>query len=102
MSRHPRTLHTRIAGASLHVPIIQDEQTTRTIIDQVQESLQRIEQSSNRIDTQAFALRAAIEFAAELHDLKAQYQNETREILATLDNILTRLRLITEDLTSPP
>jgi cell division protein ZapA (FtsZ GTPase activity inhibitor) len=100
MTRNPRILQTRIAGASLDVPIIQNEETTRTIIAQVQESLNRIEQSSNRIDTQAFALRAAIEFAAELHALKAQYQNETHEILAALDNILTRLRQLAENLTS--
>ena len=42
----------------------------------------------------AFALRAAVEFAADLHRAKADHAEETKEILVALDAIADTLRAI--------
>ena len=90
----PRTIEARVGGVKVTVPVYQDEETTRKIIDQVNTRLQEIETSSTRIDTTVFALKAAISFAVDLQDAQADHVEETKETILALDAVAEALRSI--------
>ena len=80
-----------VGRVPLNVPIVIDKKTTLEIADEVNARLERIEDESGRIDTRAFALLAAISFAAELEQVQRERKDETREILLKLDEICDAL-----------
>jgi cell division protein ZapA (FtsZ GTPase activity inhibitor) len=82
----------KIANMSLQVPIYQDTQTTQKIAKQISTVLADIEKKSPRIDTQAFALQAAFEYATLLHQSKIEAESDTKELLMALDEVVSRLR----------
>jgi cell division protein ZapA (FtsZ GTPase activity inhibitor) len=85
------------------VPVRGDEATTHAIAQRVTEALDAIEADSPRIDTQRFALLAAFEFAAELHDVTARREGETRELVEALDRLHDALTaLLAEAVETPP
>ena len=86
-----------IRGVTLRVPLHRDEETTRQIISEVDQVLKRIESESSVIDTQRFALQAAIEFAARLNTVREEQAEDTRLLVKALDRVASKLRdLITE------
>jgi cell division protein ZapA (FtsZ GTPase activity inhibitor) len=85
------THRTRIAGLTLDLPVHGDPEETERLAEEVTARVREIEAASTRIDTQAFALKAALSFAAELREAKAAHDADTAEILKALDAILTRL-----------
>lgn len=93
-----KTIQVQLAGATLTVPIYENEQTTREIVDQVNARLKEIEAHSPRVDTQAFALQAAASFAAELAQARKENASDTREILLTLNRIHEDLRSVLDEL----
>ncbi|HIJ66528.1 MAG TPA: cell division protein ZapA [Candidatus Hydrogenedentes bacterium] len=98
----PDVIETRIAGVPIQVPIYTDIEHTRRIIDIVNDRLRDIESSSSRIDTQAFALLAAVSFAAEVEDLAKAAERDDREVLVALDAILDGLRDLIRELEDDP
>ncbi|MBI3119824.1 MAG: cell division protein ZapA, partial [Candidatus Hydrogenedentes bacterium] len=82
------TILVQLGNAKLRIPVFRDEVTTRTLAQQVSERLKKIEGESERIDTQAFALRAAFEFAAEVHELRVAREQDQRDMGVCLDRIL--------------
>ena len=86
------TLHIRLAGVPIQTPIYQNEARTREIADEVQERLKAIEASSPRIDTQAFALRVAMELAIELTRAQDEREEEARELVKALSRIADQLQ----------
>lgn len=87
----------KVAGVTVPVPVYQDEKTTTDLIEMVNERVREIENQSTRIDTHAFALLAALSFAAELHEARQQREREVRDILKTLRKITEALRRLTRD-----
>lgn len=77
----------RIAGKSISVPIYRDRRTTLRLAKRLDERIQEIEKASDRIDTQAFALEAAISFAAELAAAEQEHENETTQAFIDLDRL---------------
>ena len=90
----PRQIKVKLGNAEIQLPLYQDEKTSKQIAQRVTERLKRIEEESDRIDTHAFALRAAFEFAAEAHAIQQEADDDTREIGVALDAIATRLKEI--------
>lgn len=93
----PDTIQVKIANVTVRVPVYLDEKTTRALAEQVSDHIKEIEGTASRIDTQAFALQAAHEFAAELHALKREQERDTRDLVVTLDAIATRLKELTDE-----
>ncbi len=91
------TIQRKVAGVTLPVPIYQDEKTTSELIEMVNERVRDIEAQSTRIDTHAFALLAALSFAADLHETRQQREREGRELLKALRKIAESLRRLTRD-----
>ncbi len=77
----------QIGGKSIHVPVYRDRETTLRLVRRVNERLKAIEADSDRIDTQAFALEAALSFAAELDAAEADMEAEQTEIFNELDRL---------------
>lgn len=86
-----------LGHARLLVPIVENEETTRKIAQRVTDRLKGIEGTSERLDTYAFALRAAFEFAAELHAVQEERGEDQRDMTRCLDRILTRITEMTRD-----
>lgn len=87
-----KTVRIEVGGKTVHSPIFEDVHTTRELAKQVTERLAAIERDADRIDTQAFALTAAISFAHDAAQLRAEQEADTRAILKALDDLTQRLR----------
>ena len=87
----------QIGNARLEVPLVGDEATTRKLAAQLTGRLQRIEAESSRIDTQAFALRAAFELASELHLMRTERDTEQHDLTLMLDRIVSSLQDLRTD-----
>jgi cell division protein ZapA (FtsZ GTPase activity inhibitor) len=96
----PDTIQAKVGGVTLALPIYHDEKTTLDIVDAVNNRLAEIEKGSIRIDTQAFALQAAIHFAAELERCRREEDGQNRALTLALDTILERLRAVVAAATS--
>ncbi len=82
-----RRIKVRIAGKNISVPVYRDRRTTLQLAKRLDERIQEIEKASDRIDTQAFALEAAIAFAAELADAEQEHEDETAEVFRDMDRL---------------
>jgi len=91
------TLRTKIGNVTLNLPIYRDKQTTQALAESVSEVVAEIEASADRIDTQAFALRAAYTFAYRLKELEEQNDADLRELLKALDGTASALQRIVEE-----
>lgn len=87
-----KTVRIEVGGKTVHSPVFEDVHTTRELAKQVTERLKAIESESDRIDTQAFALTAAISFAHEASRLRNEQEADTQDILKALDELTQRLR----------
>jgi cell division protein ZapA (FtsZ GTPase activity inhibitor) len=83
------TLQVKIGGKTVSVPIYRDEQTTLSLVELVNRRLQEIEETSPRVDTQAFALQTAYAFAADLARLEAAASAEEGELVQALSRLQT-------------
>jgi cell division protein ZapA (FtsZ GTPase activity inhibitor) len=89
-----QSISLKIANVTLRVPVYRDEETTHAIAEKVTERFQAIEEASDRVDTQVFALRTAFDMAVELFALMEEQEADTRELLIMLDTISSRLEEI--------
>ncbi len=92
-----RSMRAEIARLSLSVPIYQDEKTTKRLIQQVNERFEEFEGKSSKIDSLAFALQAALSFAADLHEAQEDQAEETKEVLVALDALAETLQTALEE-----
>jgi hypothetical protein len=86
-----------IRGVKVLVPVYRDKETTHEIATRVDAHVQGIESGAKRVDSHAFALRAAYDFAVR-HDLaEREHEREQREmssILGELESLINRLSRI--------
>ncbi len=85
-----------IAGSRIRVPIFGDEAATKALAERVSQEVTAIEASSERIDTQAFALQAAMAFAAESRGLEADHTQEVAQLQVALDQLSAKLAELLE------
>ena len=87
----PTKHRTTVAGVSLTLPIYGSPEETEELAARVSEQIKQIEADSTRIDTQAYALTAAVHFAAEASQANKRHQDEIDEIAGALTALLTRI-----------
>jgi cell division protein ZapA (FtsZ GTPase activity inhibitor) len=85
-----------IAGSRIRVPIFGDEAATKALAERVSQEVAAIEASSERIDTQAFALQAAMAFAAESRHLEANHGKEVAQLQVALNELSAKLAELLE------
>ena len=93
----PKEIELTLGRIRLHAPVYGSEGATRELAADVNRRLKEIEEKSQRIDTQAFALLAALSFAANVQDLKEAQQEETASVLVTLDEFSESLDGLLEE-----
>jgi cell division protein ZapA (FtsZ GTPase activity inhibitor) len=81
------TVEVTIAGSRIRVPIYIDHETTLSIADKVDRHIAEIEARASRIDTHAFALTAAFQFAALCEQIEAEYRATEHTLIKTLHRI---------------
>ncbi len=93
-----------VGRVRIKMPVIQDRQTTLRIVQAVNTRIEEIEARSHSIDSHAFALEAAISFAAQLDQAHKEAETERKETRheSDLDNkeMLLALTKINESLGS--
>ena len=97
-------LDVRIGGKTVAVPIYKDEVTTLQLVESVNARLRDIEESSRKIDTQAFALQAAFTFAADLaraHEEEAASEGALLQALTRMHIALTEALRGISDISKP-
>ncbi len=87
-----KTLRLKVANVSLDLPIQGDEANTRRLAKDLTRRIRAIEERSARVDTQAFAILAAYELAAELDAAHRDQQAGDKELVVLLDRLTNRLR----------
>ena len=92
----------KIANVPVRVPMCNDRATTEAIAAAIGERVREIEaQTKGRIDSTAFALRAAFEFASDLHLLRQEQEATTHELGTALQRLLDRLNTAADTLDEP-
>lgn len=87
----------KIGGRNFNVPILKDEDTTYYIAKLVQERIKEIEKRSQRIDTQAFAIEAAMTFAFAQLDAEEELADNTADLMKALTSLSEAIESITRD-----
>lgn len=85
-----------IGGHTLTVPVHGTPEQTQALARAVDKKLRDIEAESDRIDTQAFALQAAMAFAAEVDRLKRGEKREEAKAHQRLERVSDDLNALVE------
>ncbi len=83
-----------INGIKLEVPTYRDSVTTQAIARQVSGTLQEIESTSERIDTQRFALEACMKIAIDLAQERDRATAAEEELGLQLASVNTSLETL--------
>ncbi len=81
----------KLGGRTLSVPLYKDMDTTIGIAKLVSQRLKDIEKASDRIDTQAFALEAAMSFAIDAAESQTASEEDARDMLLQMDALSKEL-----------
>ncbi len=95
--KKPGTMQVKVGGVTLTVPVCGDEETTEAIVARVEARLSEIEEKSTRIDSQAFALAAAMSFASDLHKATTARESDTEQFSDALEGLTEALEALLED-----
>lgn len=85
-------IRTKIANVSLNLPVYRDKKSTLELAEEVEAVVAGMEADAARIDSQAFALLAAYEFARRLKVLEDENDADLRELLKALDGVASTLQ----------
>ncbi len=90
------TMQLKVGRRFLDVPICDDEETTRKIAKEIDDRLDAIEERSDRVDSVAYVLTAALELAIELHKARKDHERENKELFMALEKTEETIRRIAE------
>ena len=87
-------------GQSLvRVPVIQDPATTEKIAEEITKKLTEIESNATRIDTLYFFQLTAFYMAAALYQANLEHDQDTHEIMKSLDKMHSKLESFLKEFT---
>lgn len=73
-------MEVRIAGQRLNVPVYGSEERTKQLAEELEIHIREIEEESDRIDSHAFALQAALHYISRYREEEETRGAETRDI----------------------
>ena len=94
----PDTVDVKLSGLTVRVPTRGKPERSQQIADSVNARIQQIEKTSFKVNTQAFALQAAYEFAADLDQLKIQIANEQETAAMAIQQLSDQVRALRADI----
>ncbi len=80
-----------IAGLNLKVPACETREATEALVARVHAKLKDLESRSSKVNTQAFALQAAYEFAMEAAELGQAYADAESRMVKSIQAIQDRV-----------
>jgi cell division protein ZapA (FtsZ GTPase activity inhibitor) len=92
-----KLIQVKVANVTLRLPVYRDKKHTLELAEEVGALVASMEAEGGRIDSQAFALLAAYEFARRLKALEEQNAADHRELIKTLDGTATALQRLAEE-----
>lgn len=81
----------RIGGRQFNVPVFDDVDNTFHLAKQLQARLTAVEEAADRVDTQAFAIEAAMRILHDLQQSEGDHEADTTEMMTELKRLSTRL-----------
>lgn len=84
----------QIAGMSLKVPGSGSREATQALVERVHAKLRDLETRSAKVNTQAFALQAAYEFALEVAELKDAYAATEAGLVDSIKGLQERVNAL--------
>ncbi len=85
----------QLGGLTLRVPEYQSVSETQSIVNEINQRLKALEASSTRVNTQAFALLTAYEYAKELLELRDELAERQGEVVRRVAEVSTRVNELT-------
>ena len=85
MSARPRTI--TINGTKVPLPDKLTPALAKQLAQTIETRLKKIQDESDRVDDYGFAMRLALELAAEVHELRQGEQKESTELLRQLTQL---------------
>jgi cell division protein ZapA (FtsZ GTPase activity inhibitor) len=92
----------KIGGRVYDVPVFEDKDHTLTLAKDLNKRLEFIENNSDRIDTQAFTVEAAMELLSDLYESQAELKDQESKYLSELDTLDTELTRLIKHLNLKP
>ena len=93
----PARVRVTLAGKTIEVPVYGDSHLTQQLAARVNARIKEIEERAGRIDTQAFALEAALAFAAELQEIEESAEEDRKSTYAALDRLSKEIDKLTRE-----
>ena len=90
------TVDVQIGGITVRVPMYGSMEDTRAIVEAVNSRLGELEAKSGKVNTQAFALQAAYEFAIESVQLREEVAKAEDDIVGVVQDLTRRLETFRE------
>lgn len=90
----PSKVEVRLGGLNIRVVPFGTPQDTQTIVDTVNAKLAEIEATGVKVNTQAFALEAAYEFACDVARIRRECQSADEVLAATLEEVLSKIHAL--------
>lgn len=87
----------RIGGRQFNVPVYDDVDNTFHLAKQLQERLTAIEDAAERVDTQSFAVEAALEILHDLQRSEVEREADTTDMMAELKRLTARLDQLVQE-----
>ncbi|MCC6797478.1 MAG: cell division protein ZapA [Candidatus Hydrogenedentes bacterium] len=84
----------QIAGMNLRVPKGETADTPTALVNKVHAKLKELESRSTKVNTQAFALQAAYEFALEVAELKDAYAATESRLVESIEALHERVKVL--------
>ena len=92
--KQPERVPIQIGTYRTTLPIFGDRVTSEKIVARVEACVRAVEEESQTVDTVAFVLGAAYEFACEAHRLKEDQDEQDTELVRRLSDILAQTRTV--------
>lgn len=78
----------------MEVPLYGTPEQTRELVAAVDDMLATVEAESTRIDSQQFALKTALAFAAQAADARAEVHEQTQALIRALAGFADRIEAL--------
>ena len=92
--KEPEGVPIQVGSYKTTLPVFDDRATSERIVAQIESCFRAIEDKSRTVDTVAFVLGVAYEFACEAHRLKETQKEQDAELLHRLSEMLAQVRSV--------
>ena len=91
-----RPVEVLLGGLTIRVTSCGSDEETAAVVQSVNARLKELESSSHKVNTQAFALHAAYDFARELAGLRAQVKDEEAQTTQAVAGLMRQVEAFRE------